>query len=90
MGDEKSRRLSDITGDPGYEDHEVGRVDNFAAVFGKRAAYVGKQYENDYATEVLSMGLEEMYRDPVGFAKADPDYFDFVVGVMRSGKGKKK
>ena len=35
------------------------------------------------ATEIVSMGLERMYRDPVAFAKADPEYFDFIWNLQR-------
>ena len=37
------------------------------------------------ATEVLSMGMEWMWLDPVGFAAADPDYFDFVWDTVVGG-----
>ena len=31
-----------------------------------------------YATEVVSVGLEEMFRDPLGFALKDPEHFSFI------------
>ena len=31
------------------------------------------------ATEVISMGMEKMARNPVKFATAEPDYFDFIL-----------
>ena len=37
------------------------------------------------ATEVLSMSMEWMWLDPVGFAAADPDYFDFVWDTVVRG-----
>ena len=37
------------------------------------------------ATEVLSMGMEWMWLDPVGFAATDPDYFDFVWDTVVRG-----
>jgi len=40
-------------------------------------AYIGKKYNN--ASEVLSMGLEYFYKDPLKFATQDPDMFDFIV-----------
>lgn len=61
---------------------EYGREDDFRKTFGDRAAYVGKHY-NDKYTEVLSMGIEQLYRDPVGFAKSDPEYFNLVIAVLR-------
>jgi hypothetical protein len=29
------------------------------------------------------MGMEMMYRDPVGFAKKDPEYFAFIHNTLR-------
>lgn len=31
------------------------------------------------ATEVVSMGLEKLYTDPIGFARADPEYVQFLI-----------
>jgi len=85
--------LNDALGTDRYEDWELGREDKFARAFlGRllglnkeqakgRAFYTGKRYEG--ASEVLSMGLELLYDDPVGFAQRDPEFFDFVVGLLR-------
>lgn len=60
---------------------EMGRKDKFdAAMPEANAYYVGKDYGTD-ASEVLSMGLETLYRDPIGFARKDPEYFKFVMGI---------
>jgi hypothetical protein len=69
----------------GYRSDEVVRRDKF------KNPYTGKAYErvladgtvDVYATEVISMGLEYMYSDPLGFAKEDPDFFDFVYALIR-------
>jgi phage portal protein BeeE len=61
---------------------EYGREDDFAKTFGDRAAYVGKHYKNG-DTEIISMGLEQLYRDAAGFAKADPEYFNLMIAVIR-------
>lgn len=47
-----------------------------------RAYYNGKKYDHP-STEILSMGLEMLYLDPVTFARVDPEYFKFIVGVLR-------
>lgn len=63
---------------------EMGRKDNFEKVFGERSAYyVGKVYR-DGDTEIVSMGIEQLYRDPLGFAKKDPEYCQFILSVLRS------
>jgi hypothetical protein len=56
-----------------------------------RAAYIGKAYRNESgkitATEIVTIGLEMLHRNPAAFAKADPEYFDFMVSVV-SGKSR--
>jgi hypothetical protein len=63
---------------------EMGRKDDFGRAFGESSAYyVGKKYDSG-ATEVLSMGLEKLYTDPVGFIHKDPEYAHFVIACLRS------
>jgi hypothetical protein len=67
----------------GFDDNEQGAADDFGRVFpGSSAYYVGKSY-GGLNTEVVSMGLEQIYRDPVEFAKKDPEYFQFMISVLR-------
>jgi len=66
----------------GYEANEFGRKDNFETVFEESSAYyVGKYYKD--ATEVISMGIEQLHRDPVRFAENDPEYFNLMVGALQ-------
>ena len=77
----------------GYGKMETGNEDHFGRYFGKgntSAFYCGKSYDRGedlemqtQPTEVISMGLEAMYHDPAGLAKADPEYFKFLVGFLR-------
>jgi hypothetical protein len=68
---------------------EKGRKDHFDRHFEATSAYYcGKQYyEKDGSkspgTEVLSMGLEALFRDPVSFMRDDPEYAQFVVAMLR-------
>jgi hypothetical protein len=62
----------------GYRESEVGVADKF---FGTGDRYAGKIYTAK-STEILSMGWEELMRDPVGFAKKDPEYFKLTVGIL--------
>lgn len=77
---ESARSLKKLTG-LGYGPHEFARPDKFFN------PYCGKDYVstdgNRYATEVLSMGVEKMLKDPVSFAEQDPEYFNFVVSIMK-------
>jgi hypothetical protein len=59
----------------------------------EKGLYVGKQYfgssktaaidHGQYATEVVSMGLEHMWHDAAAFATGDPEYFDFIWNLIR-------
>lgn len=68
-------KLKEIYRNYGYDAHEITRADKF------KDAYTGKVY-ND-ATEVLSMGLESLYSNPLKFAKEDPDFFRFIVSLLK-------
>jgi len=82
VGKEAAVPLDKAFPNHGYAAGEYGREDKFFKTFGNRneAHYAGKHYP--FATEVLSMGIEKLYDDPGGFAKNDPEYFNFVVGVL--------
>lgn len=55
--------------------NEVGWKDEFIS------HYMGKQYPRD--TEIISMGFELMYADPAKLLKGDPEYFWFMVGLLK-------
>ena len=76
---EKVRPLKKFKGMEHYAKDEKGRQDKFIN------AYIGKHYVSGH-TEVLSMGMEYLYTNPVDFFKKDPDMFKFVVAAMRSTK----
>ena len=76
-------RLRDITGDSGYGRQEVAIEDDFTN------PYMGRIYGQrgqQKAFEILTMGLEQMYKDPVAFADEDPQMFDFIYGAIRRRK----
>jgi SPP1 gp7 family putative phage head morphogenesis protein len=56
------------------------------------AYYIGKPYstyetpKEFTSTEVVSMGVQMLWRDATAFAETDPDYFKFILGVLRNGK----
>ena len=74
---EKNVKLSEATGNKNYGDGEVTKVDKWLN------PYMGKEYKN--ASEILSMGMEIMYRNPAYLAKNDPEMFDFIYSVVRRG-----
>jgi hypothetical protein len=77
------KKLNELFPGSGYKDDEFGRDDEFGKAFGAGTTaswYVGKHY--DGATEIVSMGLEKLYTDPVEFARKDPEYCKFIIGIL--------
>lgn len=87
LGDEPLVKLNVIPGLNGLDDKERGRKDRFDRAFGPiRCWYVGKTYgligRILGINEIISMGLQLMFEDPVRFAREDPEYFVFMIGVL--------
>ncbi|MFZ9959768.1 MAG: hypothetical protein ACO3GP_05200, partial [Candidatus Limnocylindrus sp.] len=81
VGGEKPQSLRKVTG-LDYRETETGRKDNFDRFFDTASAwYVGKEYDKN--SEILSMGLQALYSDPVGFMEKDPEYAQFVISVLQ-------
>ncbi len=94
IGDEAAKPMRDF--DAAYRENELGRDDDFARAFGgnrNRGRYAGKVYVDGArdtggdplkaaATEIVSLGIEQLARDAGGFAKADPEYFKFIVMLL--------
>lgn len=59
-----------------YARDEIAKKDKFFH------PYVGKIYSSE-STEVISMGLEYLWKDPLAFLHDDPEYFEFIVNVIR-------
>lgn len=90
---ETFQQLNQVLKTDRFDDWEEGGKDKFHRAFlgrllgltkseaNDRAFYTGKHYIG--ATEVLSMGAELLYDDPIGFAQRDPEWFDFTVGILR-------
>ena len=67
---------------PWYDPGEKGADDDFGKAFpGSSAWYVGKDYGR-YATEIVSMGIQQMYNNAAYFAKNDPEYCKLIMGIM--------
>lgn len=87
VGDEAPTNLQQKFPGSKYKPDEEGRRDRFDLAFGdtSSAYYCGKVYPNG-ATEVLTMGVQQLFEDPSGFARKDPEYFTFVLGIL-TGRG---
>lgn len=60
-----------------FDVDEITKIDRFMDT------YMGKTYpERLGATEILSMGLEQMYTDPIALLTRDPEMFRWVVNAM--------
>jgi len=90
---EKAQRMQKLSPGQGYKKEEIAKPDEFEKRGGSH--YMGKIYTmpsagtyfrhkpgETYATEIVTMGLERMVRDPHEFAKNDADYFTFIWDVM--------
>lgn len=66
---------------PRQDAAEVGIADEFGKAFGSSKMYCGKYYQT--GTELLSMGLQKLATNPVDFAVSDPEFFKFIVGIIR-------
>lgn len=92
---ETAASLRNLTGKP-YKTTERATGDQFGEVYsGKWYTYksviAGKIELKTWAdvvkfvnaSEVVSMGLQQMIEDPMKFAAEDPDYFDFMFNLVR-------
>lgn len=81
--------LNDLDPDKGHGPQDIGHLDKTGTIQrlfpGEpwRAAYVGKRITGRSGTEILTVGLELLYSDPVFFAETDPDYFGVVLDILR-------
>jgi SPP1 gp7 family putative phage head morphogenesis protein len=82
VGEEKPVSLKSVFPNFNYGSDEKGRIDNFDRYFDKNSAYyAGKEYGT--GSEILSMGLQALFNDPVNFIEKDPEYAQFVLSVMQ-------
>lgn len=80
---QRARKLADVFPNSLYGADEIARDDEFSKALGVHWGwYAGKDYGDRPATEILSMGLQKLFLDPIGFAKTDPEYFRFVLGMV--------
>jgi hypothetical protein len=66
----------------GFDEYERGAKDEFDKAFSEHHAYYcGKDY-GEGATEIVSMGIQKLYEDPVRFARLDPEFCKFCMGIL--------
>ena len=73
---EDPQKLKDLVPNSNYKWSEIAKKDNFFS------PYCGKIYQGG-GTEILSMGLEEIFDNAIEFSEKDPEYFNFVLDVIQ-------
>ena len=73
---EKAEKLNKLVPKANYGKDEMAKKDNFFN------PYCGKVYQTG-ATEILSMGLQEVFDNAIDFSKNDPEYFNFVLDIIQ-------
>lgn len=73
---EQAQQLSKLKPGHRYKSGEVAKPDRFIE------PYMGKVYSHG-STELVSMGVEYYVYDPVTLATKDPEYFDWIVRILR-------
>lgn len=82
---EKQKALNKIAS--GYRRDEYCKPDKFFDPYcGKLYTLFGgrdRSFVDGTASEIMSMGLQHLFEDPINFAKEDREYFDFVISNLR-------
>ena len=79
-GNEYPQLLATLTGNPDYGTDRTYK-DRFEELGGKH--YMGRFYPGRDGTEILTMGIERLHRNPVEFYINDPEYFEFVIQTLQ-------
>src|SRR5674536_47797 len=74
--EEKTEKLRDATGLKFYNEDEITKKDKFFD------PYVGK-VNKDGSTELTSMALQYLYKDPNYLLRKDPELFEWIVNIVR-------
>lgn len=77
---EQPKQLRSLTGVKAFRRDEVAYEDEWKKRGGSH--YMGKVYERA-STELLTMGIERMLADAKSFAEKDPEYFRFMLEILR-------
>lgn len=77
------KKLSKLTGNKRHKAHEEAYEDEWKKRGGSH--YMGRSYARWglQTTEILTMGMERLFNTPVEFAKNDPEYFRFLIGLLQ-------
>lgn len=89
-GGDRYEALAELSPYSGYRAEEMTKKDEFedpymGKVYADAAAHVNMPGEADRitSTEIVSMGLEQMYVNPVALARKNPELFDLIWSPIR-------
>ncbi len=65
---------------PGYSDKVRGKKDKFR----NYDVYGGRTYSDGRAPEIISVGIEHIWTNPISAAKKDPEWFRMVISALKN------
>ena len=78
------RKLNEIN--PAYRENELFKEGDFfnpyVGKFNEANSGSFKQYKGLRSTEILTMGVERMLKNPYSFQKEDKEYFEFIYNLL--------
>ena len=74
--------LVSITGNKAYQG-ERAKKDSFFSPYCGKIYSVNGDFTGGYASEIMSMGIQRIFSDPVKFAEEDREYFDFCIANIK-------
>jgi len=77
-------KLSDLTGNSNYKPFEKAYRDHWEEKGWN--VYAGKEYKSGAhisVTEILTLGMERLYADPLKFLLDDPEAFDIIISALQ-------
>lgn len=82
---EKTVSLKSIYPDVKYGRNEICKKDKFFSAYCGKLYVTNKKdgYAQSRASEIMSMGVQRLYENPIKFAKEDREYFDFVIANLK-------
>lgn len=85
--DEKQIALKKVYPNRAYGAKEICKQDKFfnayCGKFYNMSGGKNQEYRKSHASEIMSMGMQELFTNPIGFAQNDREYFDFVIANIR-------
>lgn len=79
-GDDDMKPMSVLAPDRQWKSWEMSFEDKWKKNGGD--PYMGKTYPGG-GSELITMGVERLFKDPIGFAQKDPEYFEFLVTLLQ-------